>query len=614
MSGIFGIIGPSHASPSPCLVEAMAAPCTADPAHVVQSIPVRGGMMGASLLHENGLVLHEDHYAAAIIGRPYRSGVSQPHGDAQVFYLTVIEALLEGKFRMLSELSGGFALAVLDYRKDRLVLAVDKIGMYTLTYHESSDAFFFSTSADSIAGATAGAGNLNIRPQSVYDYIYFHTVPGPETIYREVRKMPHGTCLTVDHGPPSLTHYWRAEYPEDRTAGFDALKNEFLERLRSSVAHSAAGADCGAYLSGGTDSSTVVGMLRDVLGRPPETYSIGFDVPGYDEMDYARIAARHFGTNQHEYYLSPQDVVDAIPLIAKTYDAPFGNSSAVASYCCARIAHDNGTRRLLAGDGGDELFGGNYRYAKQYLYSLYDRAPSMLRRYVVEPFLLHGPGIAHIPLLRKAQSYVRQARVPMPDRMETYNLIERIGPDEIFTQEFLSAIDMQAPLALLSETYHDARAGTMLNKMLALDMKITLADNDLPKVVKTCELAGVEPAFPLLSGEVMDFASRLPSSMKLRGTRLRYFFKKALQGYLPDEIIKKPKHGFGLPFGPWLQTYGPLKELTLDSLSDLKARGYINPSFIDNLIEERLGAHAGYYGTMVWVLVMLEQWFQQRRM
>jgi asparagine synthase (glutamine-hydrolysing) len=149
--------------------------------------------------------------------------------------------------------------------------------------------------------------------------------------------------------------------------------------------------------------------------------------------------------------------------------------------------------------------------------------------------------------------------------------------------------------------------------MLALDLKYTLSDNDLPKVCRACELAGVSAGFPMLDDALVAFSARLAPALKLKGARLRYFFKQALRDFLPSEVLKKNKHGFGLPFGPWVQAYRPLRQIALDSLSDLKKRNIIRPQFIDELVSLHVERHAGYYSAMVWVLMMLEQWFARSR-
>ncbi|HEU4854020.1 MAG TPA: asparagine synthase C-terminal domain-containing protein, partial [Nitrosospira sp.] len=343
------------------------------------------------------------------------------------------------------------------------------------------------------------------------------------------------------------------------------------------------------------------GILGEVTGKPARTYSIGFDASGYDEMEYARIAARHFATRHQEYYVTPDDIVTAIPQIAAIFDQPFGNSSAIPAYYCASMAKADGLGMMLGGDGGDELFGGNVRYAKQHLFSLYEQAPSLLRKGIIEPLVFGFPGGAALPPIRKARSYVEQASIPMPARTETYNLLERYGHREVFTPEFLDTVNPGYPASLLSEIYHQGNARSLINRMLAFDRKFTLADNDLPKVAKACELAGMDVAFPLISDEIVAFSLRLEPHLKLKGTKLRYFFKEALRGFLPDDIIAKQKHGFGLPFGVWLQTHKPLQTLAADSLSDLKSRNIVRSNFIDKLLDQHLDEHAGYHGTMVWV-------------
>jgi len=365
----------------------------------------------------------------------------------------------------------------------------------------------------------------------------------------------------------------------------------------------------GCYLSGGTDSSTVAGLLTRVTGRPAETYSIGFDVQGYDEMEYARIAARHFGTRHHEYYITPEDLVAGMPTVAASYDQPFGNSSAVPAYYCARRAREDGVAKLLAGDGGDELFGGNTRYAKQRVFGAYDSLPGLVRKGLAEPLTDTGL-FDRLPLLRKGASYVRQARVPMPGRMHTYNLLIRVGLEEVLDARFLATVDAGGPERQQDQVYAACPATSLVNRMLAYDWRYTLAENDLPKVVGSAALAGVEVGFPLLDDRLLDFSLKLPSAYKVRGLKLRWFFKEALRGFLPDAIITKKKHGFGLPFGAWAVKHAGLNRLAADALGSLAGRGVIREGFIGRLLGEHLPAHPGYYGELVWILTMFELWLR----
>jgi len=503
---------------------------------------------------------------------------------------------------------GPFAVVIVDLRTGAVIGAVDRFSICSLCHATKGSRLAFSDRAD----AVPLPGAREIDPQAIFDYLYFHVIPAPRTIFRGVRRLEKGHVLSFDGERTATRAHWAPRFVEAGSASVQALRDEFRGLVRDAVAREASDAAVGSFLSGGTDSSTVAGMLGAVTGRPPKTYSIGFDAQGYDEMDYARLAAKHFGADHHEHYVTPDDVMRGIPLLATHYDQPFGNSSAVPAYYCALMARGDGVQRLLAGDGGDELFGGNSRYAKQRVFGAYEALPEPLRRRIVEPLVDGAPAIRSVPLVRKAASYVQQARVPMPDRLQTYNLLERLGVDEVLTPHFLARVDMGEPLAQQQRVYRASTARTLVNRMLEYDWKYTLADNDLPKVCGATGLAGVAVGFPLLADEIVDFSLRLPPKLKLKGLKLRYFFKEALRGFLPDAILAKKKHGFGLPFGVWLARHPPLRDLALESLGRLRERNVVRDDFLASLGAERLREQPGYYGEMVWILVMLEHWLESR--
>jgi asparagine synthase (glutamine-hydrolysing) len=350
-------------------------------------------------------------------------------------------------------------------------------------------------------------------------------------------------------------------------------------------------------------------VLRQVADKPIRSYSIGFEQSGYDELSYARISARHFGVEPREYYVRHDDVEAAIPKIASAYDEPFGNSSAAPTLLCARMASRDGTSVLLAGDGGDEIFGGNERYAKQQTFELYWSIPQFLRVKFFEPLALSP--ISRVPLLGKAASYIAQARVPMPMRLHTYNHLYRVGAGDVFERDYLRDIDIDQPRHLLERTWNQAPTDSLIDRMLYLDWKFTLADNDLRKVNRMCELSGVSVAYPMLDDDLVEFSTTLPPTYKVRRGTLRYFYRRALTGFLPDAVIRKAKHGFGLPFGEWLKQSPALQATAYQALEALKRRSIVRADFIDLLIREHRGGHAAYFGTSVWVLVMLEQWLAQ---
>ena len=509
----------------------------------------------------------------------------------------------------LEDIHGAFCVAVIDSQAGIALIAIDRLGIYPMSYAAPQGHFVFSTSTDGVVAHPAM--DRVIDPQSVFNYIFFHEVPSPGCIYKNVRKLQPGQYALFQNGNVETDFYWHLQYADSGQIQFARRKARLNELLRIAVRRAVTEDKVGTFLSGGTDSSTVAGVLTEVLNRPAETFSMGFAAQGYDEMKFARITSKHFGTNAHEYYVTAQDVVDAIPLIARAYDEPFGNASAVPTYCCAKLAREQGIRLMLAGDGGDEIFGGNARYAKQKIFEAYSLVPGILRRGLLEPVMLEMRGIESIPLLSKIKSYILQAKVPLPDRLESYNFLHRTLLNEIFSADLLTQVNYQQPDELLRAEYGRTEAISAINRMLHLDLKFTLADNDLRKVNRMCELAGVAVHYPLLDEDIVAFAAQLPPHLKVKGLNLRFFFKEALSDFLPRATITKSKQGFGLPFGVWMQTYPALQELAYESLRSLRGRGYIRPEYLDSLIEQHRTGHAAYYGVMIWVLMMLEQWLRQ---
>lgn len=610
MSGICGWTAFHGDIPARSVLESMAARLArfgggevhreyGDAAAIAATAPNRG-----ALAYRNGSAL------AVIHGCPR---VAAPGLAARATAIGLPAALIEA-FRargseFLASLRGRFSLALILEQERRALLAVDRVSICPLSYSQVPGGIVFAT--DPAVINMHPQVSLELDSQQIYNYLYFHMIPGPSSIFRTQHRIAPGGYVLADETGVTTGSYWELSYTrEAEKLSVADLKDEFRGILRASVQQELENGTIGSFLSGGTDSSTVAGVVGELTGQAACTYSIGFDAEGYDESYYARLASRHFRTSHREYRVTPADVVDAIPLIAEVHAEPFGNSSAVPTYYCARLARADGVTHMLAGDGGDELFGGNSRYATQYLFSLYSDLPRVLRHGFIEPLVLSVPSGDRVPLLRKLRSYIRQASTPMPARLETYNLLERLGPENIFAPDFLASVRPDRPLEMLTDVYTGARAGTLLNRMLAMDFKFTLADNDLPKVNRSVDLAGIDVGYPLLSDEMIDFAERLPVRLKLRGTQLRYFYKEALRDFLPLEIIAKKKHGFGLPFGPWLNGEAKLRALAVDALDGVKRRGLVRNDFVDRLMNEHLPSHPGFYGTMVWLLMMLEFWYR----
>jgi len=509
--------------------------------------------------------------------------------------------------------SGFNFLILIDKKERRLILATDHIGLCNVFFAQNNNGLVFGSSADNVV-AHPDVDPV-ISPQGIYNYVYFHHCPSPGTIYLHVNKLEGGQFLVYQLGKCQKRTYWLPDFSEAMNCSVQEAGDELKQKLEKTVKQLSSTADkTGAFLSGGLDSSTVAGMLARVYPGEAKTFTIGFPVDGYDEVGYARLAVKQFRTQQHEYYVSPDDTVAAFQKIAAFYDEPFGNSSALAAYYCAKLAKDNGIYVLLAGDGGDELFAGNERYARQLLFEKYQKAPKTVRT-VLQYGLSKSPSLLlKNKILFKAKRYVDQAAVPLPDRLQDYNFLHRHPGNEIFVEDFLQQIETDIPLQSLRDCYHRPDEASSLNRMLYMDWKTTLHDNDLVKVNKMCDLAGVDVRYPMLDQEIVDLSCRIPSAMKLKGQELRWFYKQAMQGFLPEQIINKSKHGFGLPFGIWLKDHQPLRELAYDSINDLKKREFIRAEFLDHAITMHQSIHAAYYGELIWILMMLEYWFQARKL
>jgi len=567
-----------------------------------------------SLIHA-GTTVHssvakEGNLVATYTGTPHWSDSNlQKKADSLGHASVLIEAYKNQGMNMLDILHGSFAICIIDLNCNILLLAIDRMGIQPMSYTLiDGKGIIFGSTADSIT--VHPSGNSGIDMQTVYQYLFFHAVPCPNSIFKDQKKLKPGQYIRFQDGKSTTGYYWCPRHQEDTNSSFEELSDKLMSLLDVAVKRCNIDENAGAFLSGGIDSSTISGVLSKVSQNKVHTYSIGFDAEGYDEIEFARTTSEHFKTIQHEYYVTPQDVVDLIPKVAAFYDEPFGNSSVIPTYYCASLAKNNGTKVLMAGDGGDELFGGNTRYAKQGVFELYNRIPEVLRSGILEPLMFKVPGLSSVKPFSKIKSYIEQAKIPMPDRLQSYNFLSRTPPQQVLHKDMCDAVNIQAPYDVLRQNYSGIDTDSMMQRMLHLDWIITLADNDLRKVNRMCDLAGINVQYPLLDDDIVDFSTKLTSKDMVNGKQLRYFFKRAMNGFLPEKVLTKSKHGFGLPFGVWMKTYTPLKDIAYDNLSSLKKRNFINYDYLDQLINKHQHEHAAYYGEFIWVLMMLELWLQ----
>lgn len=517
---------------------------------------------------------------------------------------------LEGP-HFVVRLQGAFALAVWDEVTHRAILAIDRFGLKSLYWSQEADRLVFASGLAAVQTAEDRPGEIN--PVAVMQFLLFSVVPAPLAIYRGVEKLRPGFFLTYDKDRVSQQRYWDLDYSESESTDVREWALKLREGLRSAVHRHLDGCEApstGAYLSGGTDSSSVVAFMAERCS-PVNTFSIAFAEAHYDEIGFARTTAERFRTRHYERRLSPRDAAEVITKIAGYYDEPFANSSAIGAYYCALLARENGVDTLLAGDGGDELFAGNERYASDKYFALYQAVPEWIRRGVLEPVARLLP--EQDGWLSRPRRYIRRANIPNPRRIFSYGLFFSADPEEVFDPEFLSQAPPERWMDIADAHFHTARATSEVNRLMYLDLKLTLADNDLRKVSGTAELAGVRVRYPLLDSQLAELSGRIPSRLKLKGFEMRYIFKQAMKGILPDRVLYKKKHGFGVPLGLWSLQDSRLNAMVQDILRDSRTRqrGYFRKEFLDHLLDRHRQEHAAYYGEFVWYLLALELWHRQ---
>ncbi len=518
---------------------------------------------------------------------------------------TIARAYADERERALRRLTGAYAGIIVDERERTAFVATDRFGSIPVYFRLTARGLAFSTRLGVLRTLLGDA--VETDPQALFNYVFFHCIPSPRTIYRDIAKLAPAEILTVG-GKPRIETAWQPRFattalaPEDVDGACERVRSALLGATRDAARDGV----IGAFLSGGLDSSTVAGMLKEATGSA-RTFTVGFDEPEYDESAFARITAAHFGTTQNEIILRPEHVGDALHRITEFLDEPFGNSSVLPTYFCARLARDTGVDTLLAGDGGDELFAGNTRYVDQAVFERYERVPRVLR-YLLEAGYAIAPVLRRLPLSRKGYGYISKAKMGLPDRLQAYNFLNQFDAAAVFDPAFLARVDIEEPWRQWRERYAAVETGTPLQRMLYLDWKFTLADNDLVKVTSMCELAGVEVRYPMLDERVVDAAIDIDSDTLLLNGELRGFYKYALRDFLPSRVISKTKHGFGLPFGVWMRRDPALKRLVADALDAMKTRNLFRTEFIDTALDMHNTDSPGYYGELVWIMMVLELW------
>jgi asparagine synthase (glutamine-hydrolysing) len=514
---------------------------------------------------------------------------------------------------LMQDLSGSFRLALWDAKEQRLIVAVDPFATRPLYYWASDTELFFAPRMSWLS-AIANAPK-EIDPSVLFFYLNHSFIPAPRTIYRDVRRLEPGSYLCWQRGAVSIRQYWDIAYDEnpsitEKTAS-ELIRCEVERSVQFYLKAHDNRRSLGAFLSGGTDSSTLVGLMTRLTGDRIKTFSVGFSEERYNEIDYARIAATRFNAEAYEYFVSADEALAAVPMLASQFDEPFGNSSAIPTYFCLRMAKERGVDVMIAGDGGDELFAGNERYLAEKYFLPFDILPESLQL-LASRIVTHLPGFYPIGKLTR---YIERAREPNPKRFFHYQMFLAQHADKYFSADFKSSLDLEFALRIPQHHYYKVRSAAALNRLLYMDLKMCIADNDLFKVNRMAEASGIKVCYPFLDRNLAKVTGEIPVALKLKGNTKRYIFKKAFKELLPGDILRKKKQGFGLPIARWLRSHSGFRELARSLLLDTMPlqRGYFNRDALENLLLQHDKEKSDFYGTFIWNLMMLELWHQSHR-
>ena len=501
----------------------------------------------------------------------------------------------------LDRLRGMFALAIWDARTRTLFLARDRVGKkplyYTLT---PAGTFIFASELKALLRYPEIKPEVNLAALDAY--LTFGYVPDPLSILRDVHKLAPGHALTFVNGRISVERYW--DFPTTSTSGglsepeaIDALRVALDDAVRQRLV---ADVPLGAFLSGGVDSSAVVGLMARHLDRPVKTFSIGFAEDSHDELRYARLAAKHFGTEHHEFIVTPE-ICHVVDELAWFLDEPFADASAIPTFVVSKLARAHVTV-ALSGDGGDELFGGYTRYFVDQHRAWAERLPQAVRRRILAPVsrsLPHGAW---------GRNYLHNVSLDPLDRyLDSVSVFTALNRRLLYADSLAEYL----PRGPSAEAYraHASRvpASDPVGRLLYLDSKTYLPGDILTKVDRMSMAASLEVRAPLLDHKLIELVARIPTAMKLRDGATKIAFKRAVADLVPTEILNRPKQGFALPLQAWINI--ELREYVQDILTDRRTRerGYFSTGYVDLLLDEHHRQRRDH-STPLWALFMLELW------
>jgi asparagine synthase (glutamine-hydrolysing) len=523
----------------------------------------------------------------------------------------ILHAYEEFGVECLNHFRGMFGFAIWDSNLQRLFMARDRLGKKPLVYFCHNGHFAFASEIKALLQVPEIERKVNAT--AIQHYLTYQYVPSPDTIFEGIKKLRPAHYLLYDrNGNIRIEPYWKLKFNSNHQTYTDA--QELGDRIRTELEESVklrliSDVPLGAFLSGGVDSSLIVGIMAKFSEKPVKTFSIGFEEKEFDELSYARLISNHFSTEHHEFVVKP-NAIEILPKLAWYYNEPFADSSAIPTYYVSKMTKDH-VKVVLTGDAGDENFAGYPRYLRSKYVSWFTRLPEKVRRNLLPAFLRI---LSQSPWRRKTLNRLADFMEMLSSHQgrnyaEQIKIFNQKEKDDVFSEDFSRQVKGTDPLDYLIKKYEEGDTDDLLEKLLYLDMTTYLPEDLLVKMDIATMANSLEARVPFLDHMFMELVAGIPPHFKLKGTRTKFILKKAFKGFLPDAIFKRRKMGFGVPVSRWFRN--ELKDYVYDILLDPRTlnRGYFRREGVQRLLNDHIVLRYDH-SSKIWALLFLEMWFR----